>query len=55
MDITTYYTIFAAVLLCASVPIVIYMAIKTEQEDDRRRAEELQYEYDPKNWDTLNK
>jgi preprotein translocase subunit YajC len=56
------YDLYATAVILfpwASIGIGLYIAAhrdkQRQEEEHRRRAEELKYEYDPKNWDTLNR
>ena len=43
------------VALIAALPIAIYFSDRSVEKEARRKADEISYEYDPKNWDTLNR
>jgi protein-S-isoprenylcysteine O-methyltransferase Ste14 len=49
------YLVAFIFMLSFVVPIVIYFSTRAVDQEARVKAEELKYEYDPKNWDTLNK
>ena len=47
------YIIIGALII--GTPIAIAFSDREVEKEAKRRAEKYSYEYDPKNWDTLNR
>ena len=52
---TPIWIIWVLGAILIATPIAIYYSNRAVEREAKRKAEKKSYEYDPKNWDTLNR